>query len=871
MEDHPSKDRSSCEVWRRWRDVLLSGLVAAFLLWLSVAAFGGTSFAGLARDVMVRLATVLLPWQLWVSFAGVWALLAFWGPLRSSMQLAVWRSAFWRFPPLVVAFLTGIPLFVLLCGMSRGAGLRSIAAWLPSLWASTALCVGALSAVLARLLMSSFRRPGIARRQNGATKEASPADKNFLGELAWIMDDRPVDEDQSDRFHFKPCAERLATLLLDRDTQSIGVCGDYGSGKSTLFRLAMSRVRTCSSHIRFAEVGAWGLTEESILRRVLGAMVNEMEAAGLDILELRGLPAAYAEAVGDLHPTLGSIAGSCAKEPSPDEILKGIDRRLRAAGLRLVVHIEDLDRNGGDSDAGWPLLYGLMERLRNLPTVVVVLACGTGAAHRLHLSRLCQYIETPPRLSSSDVACTLSLFQERLVALASGDHHVTHHNPNTENPLPEPPSFHDLSMVKRQSFGEVVRELARTPRAMKCGFRRAYTVWKQLHGEVDLDELVVLSVVRENAPIIFDLACDDIPTLRSTREETPNTEEFYQKLLARWQEGCEKQGIGTALASELLQCFGLLYTPADSAPPDSLPIGPQSILRPWGGVYMDRILRGALMEGEFRDQRLYRDIEQWNDTCGDPIIDEILTSDDAQLRLSAVWGAASVPQQRIVEALLDRYMQRDRENASGKSREWRFISKLLNPIARGLPADWISQRRSIAMRYSLSLALALPDPNSEMRGALQKALDGGTTLENILSSNMEDNDALCRMVFSINEEARLRRQTPIDMAWLGNAITEATTRKPRRLIPYLYCMFVEGGDEKAITPRGGACLSLLFPKPSSIDLLLRVLEAYLANPVQYSDPDSRMSPHVNLAFGAERVIDCLRSAAQPATAPVEGV
>jgi len=105
------------------------------------------------------------------------------------------------------------------------------------------------------------------------------------------------------------------------------------------------------------------------------------------------LPENYRQAIGDSKTPLGAaVAALLNASHDPVAQLRKLDNILAAARLRLVIFLEDLDRNIAD-EIIQDELPALLDRLRSLKQVSFVLAIGTERRFSDILIRICDHQE----------------------------------------------------------------------------------------------------------------------------------------------------------------------------------------------------------------------------------------------------------------------------------------------------------------------------------------------------------------------------------------------------------------------------------------------------------------------------------------------
>src|SRR5436190_9788468 len=99
------------------------------------------------------------------------------------------------------------------------------------------------------------------------------------GLLAWVDDEREIEDQTEDYFGFSPRAERVLNILARETRNTVALVGPYGGGKSSLVRLIQQEAlrreaRNDARPLWFCRVSCWGFEKgdsapEAILRHVV--------------------------------------------------------------------------------------------------------------------------------------------------------------------------------------------------------------------------------------------------------------------------------------------------------------------------------------------------------------------------------------------------------------------------------------------------------------------------------------------------------------------------------------------------------------------------------------------------------------------------
>jgi hypothetical protein len=219
--------------------------------------------------------------------------------------------------------------------------------------------------------------------------------------MSWVADERPINTPDQDRFGVAPMAERVARALRMKSIQTVGIVGPYGTGKTSLLNLVefyLDRPSEKASdsfdgEIVICRVDGWGRIKGSAAEMVLALSVERI-ASMVDCLSIRSLPADYRRAIEGTN-WFGSAILSVLLDTSPDPViqLRKLDDILLASGIRLVIVLEDLDRNTADEIVR-DEVPALLDRLRGMKNISFVLAIGTEHAYSHILVRICDCVES---------------------------------------------------------------------------------------------------------------------------------------------------------------------------------------------------------------------------------------------------------------------------------------------------------------------------------------------------------------------------------------------------------------------------------------------------------------------------------------------
>jgi hypothetical protein len=386
------------------------------------------------------------------------------------------------------------------------------------------------------LLVAAALRARFQRRAVGPLPgKRHTALETFDDLRQWLNADRPVAGEADDAFALSAMAERVARRLLVPSPAAQAVVGAFGSGKSSVLSLVDEKLnrRPGAAKVRLVPVAVWPFeTARAAVEGIIQKLIDKV-GAEVDVVALRGVPESYAEAMSAAISWVGALARLQGAR-SPNETLEAIDKVAVATGLQFVVWIEDLERFAGrpeDSDEKLNPIRALLLGLDQLTAVTVVTAT-TSLRLRFDLEKIARFVEEIPRLPERDVARLLGVFRQGCRTL--GDYIDPAGAAVRER-------LDDLTREERRAadfFGifmhgivDSLPELCATPRTLKQALRACLDAWESLLGEIDLDDLLVISVLREGQPEAFALLQSELVYWRGLG---PREEKESREVRAAW-------------------------------------------------------------------------------------------------------------------------------------------------------------------------------------------------------------------------------------------------------------------------------------------------------------------------------------------------
>ncbi|MCC7421347.1 MAG: AAA family ATPase [Planctomycetaceae bacterium] len=311
--------------------------------------------------------------------------------------------------------------------------------------------------------------------------------------FAWLNSEAPIRFTEDDRFKYVASARLIADRLKSPEQpKTLGLKGDHGTGKSSVVNLVSALLNKKSNGedgaFLFVTVSCWGFSDSSAaLEIILEEVIRRLELE-VDALALKGLPAAYHRSVSTSGTLAGILAIFLEHGNSPEKQLRRIESVLRALSCRLVLVIDDLDRNEHSSFDVAQIL-ALLYRFKRVSGVTCVLSGRPSpTGQRIDYEKLCDEIITMPHFGWEH---SMSIIEEVQNACMADSHDI---DPNTDEHRMTRDTINAYAVFGMRNEARSAAQLVPSPRQLKHVLRHVARSWEKIHGEVVFEELVIVNI-----------------------------------------------------------------------------------------------------------------------------------------------------------------------------------------------------------------------------------------------------------------------------------------------------------------------------------------------------------------------------------------
>ncbi len=442
---------------------------------------------------------------------------------------------------------------------------------------------------------------------------------------AWIYSEAPIERPSDALFDYEIIAERISKLIASDAEKNIGLVGPYGSGKSSLLNLVeynlnggngkrLPRSWFLRHSWHFCRLDAWGRDPEHFAEQLLRTMVESL-GRSVDVLSIISMPKHYTEAMSASDSAWLSIPSALLNATTdPVTCLCKLDRILRATRSRMLIFVEDLDRNASDDFLN-SQLPALLDRIRHLQNVHFVFAIGSEKESAQIMMRITQHLESLDTVTRTHAKDIVTVFRNYCMGKYPEDIDPVESDKRDSRfrliskTIVYPDGIEDYLSGEYPGTHDYVADALSNPRVLKQVLRRVDRAWDSLHGEIDFDDLFLVHLLRYLYKEVFAFLLNNINTFRSLNNRENDDDGVKRK------------------RDELTEALNTVIKPSEMEIVDNLI---QSLFPTWKkdrwatnhqspqGVrhsvptdYWSRLQQELIAPAEMRDQAILQAIKHW--------------------------------------------------------------------------------------------------------------------------------------------------------------------------------------------------------------------------------------------------------------------
>ena len=682
------------------------------------------------------------------------------------------------------------------------------------------ILVAMITAVMNRKIQMCNQSDTTLSNRSIDDKSQIPAGKRWIN-----SGEAPIQELGEDLFSRTGTAEKIAAHISSNRSSErmIALLGPMGSGKTSILNIALRSVEERCPNTVVVRTDLWkAKSPEQLPEVILNDIVKVLDNV-CDTVDLRGIPLSYrrigaAEPSGILH-RLFSLENRSTSLHGLDQlcdVLEALDRHI----VLVVEDLERLPRSFGITHVS-RFLWSIRE-IHRFSTIIAIDPKRT----RMDFAKLCDSIEFVPELSVVDVAKVLiDQYEDWTSNYGDIDPQINH---SGRDKL-------DLAMAKNHSIPlyllsqvhsspiRMLTTLLSTPRFAKQALHRIDSVWSELHGEVNLDDLIILSVLRSCAPSIFQFIVTNIEVARKTSDGLEDG--LLKSFCQEWEKILQRE----RHSKTVRHLVDLLGIPQLQVPKGSYRKSDESIQ----GVHLDekpdyfaRIVAGRLSSNEIRDQKVLRDIAESKSGNCRKVAEGLVQSAVSNDSYASAWYRFSTPSVeeflKTTEDVIDILLEQHGAAVDPRHPALVMLSSRLheNLPVDGLSSiqDWLECQASRNVAKSLSLASglvlfcerALP----KLEGSKDLARLSRLLLDEI-SRQVESPHQLCESL-SVDYPCTvrillsdIRSESDTDGVHLMSQLLKAAETDRQRIIPQLAYSLVVQGPPISKTAEDGSLIGVV--------------------------------------------------------------
>lgn len=369
----------------------------------------------------------------------------------------------------------------------------------------------------------------------GDHKEDAGSDDIVARLRIWASYQQPIDHSENDLFGSLDLANQIAMdlekAMRSREHKLIGLFGAFGSGKSSVIKLAVESSRSKINNeknglinVECIDISCWDFEEsKSVEKHILNEIVGAV-AKHVAVDELKNLPVAWINFVEQFSHTknISKFLSMMSEQPI-DKSFDELEKALGVSNAHLILIIEDLDRRA-ESSYDKSSLQRLLEKLKGIEGITILVAIDQSwlGARKISfdLERLCDKRIFMPALPVETVVKILNVL---VFTLGQQDKESWNEGDAKNFPVVWKTGSNGAeSNLNYFSSREFVL-IAGTPRKLKHFITSLCDSWDNVRGEVNFFDFFLVTFINVYFPKsvrLFLISHMDIISLLHRKEIT---------------------------------------------------------------------------------------------------------------------------------------------------------------------------------------------------------------------------------------------------------------------------------------------------------------------------------------------------------------
>lgn len=530
----------------------------------------------------------------------------------------------------------------------------------------------------------------------------------------------PVNE-KDDLFDRSELVTRL-TELIKKKENSIALLGAWGSGKTSVIRMVLKKIEADNTQKNVIPVttSCWGFEDaKNVQAYILSKIISELNKH-VDTLTLKSLPNDFLSTIKSQNNWLALFISLFETRDSPEEELEKLIPVLQATGLHILLIVEDADREMDPHISR--TLQAFLDKLKRIENLNLNFILTTKRNANIDYNKICEHIEDLPHLEPEMVKLSLDKLREWM---EQHDSSIIYPS-QQQHPFLLPDDFvpQTLNHWNTYSLADALAGLIRDPRQLKGVIAKTSYAWEKLKGEVFMDDLLILTALRECVPEVLTFLENNLNDLCIIQRGKPTghavilQKGLYDKAIEHLKsagteinKSLESTSFvaALALADVFFNKFHDMFNTkrcmdysksiqrvrSEGAPSD----------------YWRRLTRGSLLDSEIRDQKVLHFIQntRYHDGELDKLAERIYESEPFT-EVFCYFAKCLNWDQHLLRRLQERLykLARDKEGAEANTRNLTGAFKLWNlDLQYGFEPQWVKDQIFECLPNHLALAYDL--------------------------------------------------------------------------------------------------------------------------------------------------------------------